>query len=299
MAFLPEGAGPRTGVAGSACGGGEAPLKIAFLRGREHHRIGSVALEGLGRAAIALSRGGAKKTYDHTDPNEDCAALAVAAGGELLIAADGHHGEHGSEAAVEALLAEFGPRLLAASAPTQDPGAWRELAYAALLRANRAVLEVADRRGIAPAPTTLVLALVRPGDDLLLHASFGDSHLFAIDATQATELGGADPAWKFTPFLGYEQATREIIERYSRVGLRPLADLRAIALATDGLSHPGIGVEDPADAVRESVVQIEPGTASDLSAMRACRGILERAMSAQRRQQAGDNLACSVAWLGR
>ena len=274
-------------------------MKIAFLRGREHHQIGSIALEGLGRVAVALSRGGARKTYDHTDPNEDCAAFAVGAGGELVIAADGHHGDLGSEAAVEALLADFAPRVLAAAAPTASLDAWRELAFDALLRANRAVLEVAGKKQIPPAPTTLVLAILRPADDLLVHASLGDSHLFAIDGAGATELGGRDPEWKFTPFLGYEQANRELLERYSRVGVRGLSDLRAVALVTDGLSEPGIGVDDPARTVHECVARIEAGTAGDLSAVRVCRSIVEDAMSAHRRQKAGDNLACSVAWLGR
>ena len=268
-------------------------MKIAILRGRDHHRIGGFALEGLGRVAVALSRGGARKTYDHTDPNEDCAAFAVGEGGELVIAADGHHGDLGSEAAVEAILADFAPRVLAAAAPTTSPDAWRELAFDALLRANRAVLEIAGRKQIQPAPTTLVLAILRPADDLLLHVSLGDSHLFAIDAAGATELGGRDPEWKFTPFLGYEQASRELLERYARVGVRGLSDLRAVALVTDGLSERGIGVEDPARTVHECIARIEAGTAADLSAVRACRSIVDDAMSAHRRQQAGDNLACS------
>ena len=72
-----------------------------------------------------------------------------------------------------------------------------------------------------------------------------------------------------------------------------------MALATDGLSERGIGVEDPARTVHECIARIEPGTAADLSALRACRSIVEDAMNAHRRQKAGDNLACSVVWLGR
>ncbi len=274
-------------------------MKSVFLRGRDHHRIGGLAVEGLGPVAAALSRGGARKTYDHTDPNEDCAAFALGEGGELMIAADGHHGALGSEAATQAILADFAARFTAATPPTTSADAWRELAFDALLRANQAVLEIAGQNGLRPAPTTLVLAVLRPAEDLLIHASLGDSHLFAIDAEGATELGGRDPAWKFTPFLGYEEAHRDLLERYSRVGVRSLAGLRAVALATDGLSERGIGVEDPARTVHECIARIEPGTAADLSALRACRSIVEDAMSAHRRQQAGDNLACSVVWLGR
>lgn len=273
-------------------------MKIAFLRGRDHHQIGALALESEGRVAAALSRGGAPKTYDHTDPNEDCVAFAIGAGGELVIAADGHHGALGSEAAIAAILEDLAPRLTAATPPTTDLSAWRELAFEALLCANRAVLTIAGRNNLPPAPTTLVAALIRPADDLLVHASVGDSHLFAIDAGGASELGGRDPAWKFTPFIGYEQATRELLERYARVGVRDLAGLRAVALVTDGLSERGIGVADPAGAVHASVAGIEPGTAVDLSAARACRAIADAALGAHRRQRAGDNLACSVAWLG-
>jgi len=272
-------------------------VKTAFLRGRDHHRIGAVALEGLGRAAAALSRGGAAKTYDHTDPNEDCAGFAVGAGGELLVAADGHHGASGSEAAVAAILADFAPRLVAAGPATAQPDGWRALAFDALLAANRAVLEVAAKTKLRPAPTTLVFALLRPADDLLLHASVGDSHLFAIDARSATELGGRDPEWKFTPFLGYEQASRELLERYARVGVRGLDDLRAVALVTDGLSEKGIGVVDPAATVHASVASIEAGTTADRSALLSCRTIVEDAIAAHRRQRAGDNLGCAVAWL--
>lgn len=274
-------------------------MKSVFLRGREHHRIGSVALEGLGPVAAALSRGGARKTYDHTDPNEDCAAFALGEGGTLVIAADGHHGALGSEAATDALLGELAERVTRKAPPTTSADAWRELAFEALLCANRAVLEIAGKNGLRPAPTTLVMAVLRPAEDLLLHASIGDSHLFAIDETGAAELGGRDPAWKFTPFLGYEEARRELLERYSRVGVRSLAGLRAVALATDGLSERGIGVADPAGTVRACIERVEAGTAPDLSALRACRAIVEDAMDAHRRQQAGDNLACSVVWLER
>ena len=82
-------------------------MRTAFLRGRDHQQIGRLELEGIDEAAIALSRGGTRKTYSHTDLNEDCVAFAVGDGGQVVIAADGHHGELGSEAAVEAILDGF------------------------------------------------------------------------------------------------------------------------------------------------------------------------------------------------
>ncbi|MHA7838818.1 MAG: protein phosphatase 2C domain-containing protein [bacterium] len=272
-------------------------MQTAFLRGRDHQRVGGLELIAEGPAAIALSRGGARKTYSHTDPNEDCTAFALGAGGQIGVAADGHHGELGSEAAVQTILEEFAARWTTAEAPAHGESEWREQGFEALLRVNHAILEIAARQGLPPAPTTFVLALLRPAEDLLLHLSVGDSHLFAVDGEEAVELGGRDPDWRFTPFLGYEQATRELLERYARVGQRKLSDLRAVVLATDGLSEPGIGVLDPPGTVLNEVSRVEMDMPPESRPVETCRGVVETALRAHRRQRAGDNVACSVVWV--
>lgn len=274
-------------------------MQTAFLRGREHQFVGGLELKGQGSAAIALSRGGAPKTYSYTDPNEDCVAFALGEGGQLIIAADGHHGELGSEAAIQTILDEFSADWTAASAPARDEASWRELGLNALLQANHAILEVAGRNQLPPAPTTFVLALIRPEENLLLSLSVGDSHLFAVDRGFANELGGRDPNWKFTPFLGYEQADRPLMEEYSKIGVRDLSELQAIVLATDGLSEPGIGVADPPREVASRVAQVALDERPDQRAVETCRGVVETAMRAHRRQKAGDNMGCAVLWLGR
>ena len=273
-------------------------MQTAFLRGREHQFVGGLELKGLGPAAIALSRGGAPKTYSYTDPNEDCVAFAIGDGGQLVVAADGHHGELGSEAAVQTILEEFADDWTAASTPARDDAGWRELGLNALLRVNRAILETAGRNHLPPAPTTFVLALIRPADDLLLSLSVGDSHVFAVDRGVANELGARAPDWKFTPFLGYEEAQRPLMEEYSIIGLRDLSEIRAIVLATDGLSEPGIGVANPAQEVASQVAQVALDERSDQRAVGACRGVVETAMRAHRRQKAGDNMGCAVIWVG-
>lgn len=274
-------------------------MQTAFLRGRDHQQVGRLELEGLPAAAVALSRGGARKTYSYTDPNEDCVAFALGEGGRLAIAADGHHGELGSEAAVEILLDRFAAAWTGASSPARAEADWREQGMEALMAANRAILEVAGRNQLPPAPTTFVAALVRPEDDLLLHLSVGDSHLFAVDSGYAMELGGRDPAWSFTPFLGYEEARPELLGQYAKIGVRSLTDLRAVVLATDGLSEPGIGVSDPAATVQTAVGRVSVEAPEDRRAVDACRTVVETAMHAHRSQKAGDNMACSVLWLER
>jgi serine/threonine protein phosphatase PrpC len=273
--------------------------QTAFLRGRDHHQIGRLELEGLGPAAVGLSRGGARKTYSHTDPNEDCVAFALGDGGQLIIAADGHHGELGSEAAVESILDQFAGSWTARKSPLDGEAAWRQQGIDALIASNRAILEIAGRNQLPPAPTTFVLALLRPSDDLLLHLSVGDSHVFAVDGGEAVDLGGRNPDWKFTPFLGYEEARAETIEQYSMIGVRSLSGVRAIVLATDGLSEPGIGLEDPSRAVFSAVARAELDSPPDRRAVDTCRSVVEVALRSHRSQKAGDNMGCSVVWLDR
>jgi len=273
------------------------PMQTAFLRGRDHHQIGRLELEGLATAAVGLSRGGARKTYSHTDPNEDCVAFALGDGGQLVIAADGHHGELGSEAAVEVILEQFASAWTASRSPVEGEAAWRQQGIDALLASNRAILEIAGRNQLPPAPTTFALALLRPADDLLLHLSVGDSHVFAVDRGEAVDLGGRNPDWKFTPFLGYEEARAETIEQYSMIGARSLSEIRAVVLATDGLSEPGIGLEDPPRVVFNAVSRAELDSPADRRAVDTCREVVEVAMRAHRSQKAGDNMGCSVLWL--
>ncbi len=274
-------------------------MQTAFLRGRHHQQLGRLELTGVDRAAVALSRGGAAKTYSHTDPNEDCVAFALGEGGHLVVAADGHHGELGSEAAVETLLTRFAEPWTAAEAPVASESAWLEMSIEALLACNRAILDIAGRTRLPPAPTTFVAALVRPEDDLLLHLSVGDSHVFAVEQGRAMELGGRDPEWRFTPFLGYEEAKPELLEQYAKIGVQRVSQLQAVVLATDGLSEPGIGLEDPGRAVSLAVERAALDAPLDRRAVDVARDVVEAAMQAHASQKAGDNMGCSVLWTGR
>jgi hypothetical protein len=76
-----------------------------------------------------------------------------------------------------------------------------------------------------------------------------------------------------------------------------LADSRALVLATDGISEAGIGLANPAAAIAACAADCERGHA-DLRPLGMARGLVERALEAQREQRSGDNIAAAVAWLG-
>lgn len=268
-------------------------MRSAMLRGREHLELGALDLIAEGSAAIAISQGGNLKRYAHTDPNEDCAAFALGSSGLLLAVADGHSGFEAAELLLDHLLQHPAPQW---TGPFDVPGPeqWRRHALAALCDANAEILREQRDLTARTSRTTLCLAVALPGRGVLLHASVGDSHLFQVDASGVVDLshrGG--PA----TFLGQKEETPETLASHCRMGMEPLAGIRALVLASDGLSEKGIGVEDPALAVAEAVREAA-GAPPALRPSALARGIGERALDAQRRQRAGDNVAVAVAWLG-
>lgn len=267
-------------------------MRSALLRGREHTQLGVTAAIAEGRAAIAISRGGAPKAYHYRDPNEDAALFAQGEGGILLAVADGHGGCDAAEIAVEKLLASFAPRWTGLAAPGLRES-WSERALAALGEANAAILERVALGGVATARSTLALALLRPGDDLLAFASLGDSHVFQVAASEVRGLGRQRE--RRPCFLGFASETAESLAGKHVAGVQPLAGTRAVVLVTDGLSEKGIGVAVPELAVAECAEAAERGK-PELRPLAAARGVVERALAEHRRHRSGDNVAAAVAW---
>jgi serine/threonine protein phosphatase PrpC len=249
--------------------------------------VGAIAEAG---AAIALSRGGAPKRYAHAEPNEDAAGLALGSAGAFAAVADGHGGFEASEVTLEHLLA--GP----AAQWTEEPGAldaaaFERQALAALFDANRAVRR--ESAGRAPR-TTVSFGLVLRDPLRLLHAAVGDSHVFVAGPEGAREVA---PVGAERGFLGVPLESPAALARLARIGAEPLAGVRAVVLATDGLSERGVGVADPAAAVAEAVRRAERARGGS-PALEAARGLAECALTAQRRRRSGDNVAVAVLWLG-
>ena len=267
-------------------------MRSALLRGRDHTRLGITAAVAEGRAAIALSRGGAPKSYRYRDPNEDAALFVEGEGGILLAVADGHGGCDAAETAVEQLRARFAPGWTGLAAPGLREG-WRSLTTAALGELNAAILERVALGGTPTARTTLALALLRPGDDLLAFASLGDSHVFQLVAGEVLELGHEHE--RRSCYLGFASETAESLADKHVAGVQVLAGTRAVVLVTDGLSEQGIGVAVPEDAVAECAEAAARGE-PELQPLAVARGVVERALAEHRRHRSGDNVAAAVAW---
>jgi serine/threonine protein phosphatase PrpC len=273
-------------------------VRSALLRGRDHLELGCVAAEAEDRAAVAISRGGARKAYAHTDPNEDAALFATGPGGTLLAVADAHDGFAASELALDHLLQH--PAAQWTAAEPIELASWERYALAVLLDANASIrLELAG----SPTPrscTTLSLALVRPAEQRLLFATIGDSHVFAARRNEVVDLGSRASASAQRRlgsfFLGFADETPESLRDKCRIGVEPLDGCRAVAVVTDGLSERHVGVED-APASVAACVERATRAKPDLCALEAARGLVETALAAHVRHGAGDNVASAVVWL--
>jgi serine/threonine protein phosphatase PrpC len=269
-------------------------VRSAWLKGCDHLELGAIETRAEAAAAVALSIGGAKKAYSHTDPNEDGALFALGDGGALLAVVDGHGGTDAADTVLGHLLDHWAPRWIAAD--SRLSGAWQSEALAALVAANEAITKQAADGGRRHSRTTLALAVVRPAEGFLFFLSIGDSHVYQVRRDAAHDL-----ACELSPtgegfFLGVERETEDSLREKCVIGAETLVGVRAVVLASDGLSERQIGVDDPDVTVAE-VVQQACGAPLALRALETARGVVQAALEAHRRQPSGDNVATAVLWL--
>ena len=97
-------------------------------------------------------------------------------------------------------------------------------------------------------------------------------------------------------FLGKRSEEPAELRANTVVECAPVSGIRAIVLATDGLSEQGIGVDDPAAAVNQALSAATTAP-PDRRALDGCKGVIAAALKAQRQHRAGDNAASAVLWL--
>ena len=266
-------------------------MKAVLLVGREHGEVGAVAERALSRVAVAISRGGAEKRYEYTDPNEDVALAAEGAHGMLVAVADGHWGHRAAEVALVHLRDEYFEAWLDGAERSAE--SWYQDVLHALVAANDAILAAHTER--ENPRTTLALAFARPAADLLITASAGDSHLFVAGEKQVIEYL---PRQRKQSFLGHARRKPSQLARELRIEVHPLGDARVLLAVTDGISEHGIGVDDPREAVRTALAKADAAAASARVPV-AARALVDTALTAHVRNDAGDNIAAAVAWIAR
>lgn len=264
-------------------------VRSARLRGPEHQTLGGIAVVAEGSLAIALSLGGAPKTYAHREPNEDVAGFAWSEWGAALAIADGHQGSVAALIALERVLARA-PRWLE-RAPIALDARFGEEADALVRGAHEQILTDPAAAG---SRTTLAVALARPREGWLGLISIGDSLLFTCGDAGTHALRSAEP--DATHFLGTARLDASELAAATWVDVRPLRGERALVLASDGFSQPGIGVVDPEAAVSQAC-QEAVRAGPELRALALARGVVARAIDAQRTRRAGDNVAVAALWL--
>jgi serine/threonine protein phosphatase PrpC len=269
-----------------------AAPSIAILRGSESQIIGGVSVVSEGSAAISLSQGGFKKRYSHTDPNEDAAAFALDEAGVLLAVADGHNGCDAAEAALDELMLRAGT-LLTRNEKTADEW-WTKTALETIGAIQTSLVSRVAQGVRGHSRTTLALALVLPSEDLLAFASVGDSHIFRVCPNEVVDLGSHSEGLRC--FLGNPADDLAALAQKSVVGIEPIANTRAVILATDGISESGIGVDVPEFTVAECVAGVDH-FGPELRPPELARNVSEAALAAHRRHRAGDNIATAVTCL--
>lgn len=167
---------------------GSAEIFQAKLHGEASDAIGSVSATALGNAAIALSKGGARKTYEHTDPNEDAAAFAIGPAGVVVAVADGHSGRDAARLAIDRLMGGPAERWTGQDAANFQQN-WAAWACDEIFAIQNAILAAVTAGALDTARTTLAIAVVRPGDDCIAFASVGDSHIFRVNDVESFDLG--------------------------------------------------------------------------------------------------------------
>ncbi len=264
------------------------------LLGEDSDDVGAVSAIAESSAAIALSKGGARKTYDHTDPNEDGAAFAVGPAGVLVAVADGHSGKDAARIAIDTLMC--GAAQGWTTAITEDfQRSWPERALDAIVAIHEAILASVVSGALDTSRTTLSIALVRPAEDCVAYATVGDSHIFRVNEVESFDIGYYPG--RRNCFLGRPADTRQTLADKCLIGVEAIGSTSAIVLATDGISERGIGVDIPEAAIFECVSNARRSSL-ELAPLEAARSVAEAANAAHQRHRSGDNIATAVAWIG-
>lgn len=262
-------------------------MTIASLLGKNTTEQSLIHRAGCGASGAALCRGGAPKRYPFVDANEDALLIASDEARHVLAVADAHNGTLASHLAIDWIIARCSD--LAAEKPIGD---WTNEAAAIFRAIDIGIRENNEQHG-TQSQTTLILAVVDLTRRLLRFAAVGDSHLISLGPKRNRWHAGFEGNGNV--FLG--DLRRDVSELWSKLqcGVEDLSDATAVILASDGISTPGIGFDDPLAAVAEAA-GVQNWTSSDDRAATECAERIARAAcQAQHHHDSGDNISVIAA----
>ena len=262
----------------------ESQVLIRAIRGPDVYGIGEKHFEIGERVAAAMSQGGAPKRYAHTDPNEDGVIAAESSAALLVAVADAHAGHFASSVAIEWLVQNRAEAWL-----TDPPDAeqWLDALLDAFVAIEQAI--AADNaRTSERSSTTLALALFDRARDRVLYGNAGDSHIFVVGDAVCDEITGETRGF----FLGDASGDRDEIAAHLEHGSVDRGGAFVIVCASDGISSPYIGFDEPAEDVAR-IVRATPRRAEDVA-----RALMDEACGIQQANDRGDNIAIAVAMIG-
>jgi ADP-ribosylglycohydrolase/serine/threonine protein phosphatase PrpC len=237
------------------------------LWGDEHTSLGGRSVESpIPQVSIGLSAGIRKKSYAHTDPNEDAVAVSLTPDSTLVILADGHNGMASTRAAVSVVLERLGAVLAPAEISDQDLiDLWTE--------AGERVRADAKAAGQPQSRTTLIVVLIAGG--LARWAAMGDSMLATVSARGDVTMLSERHSW----FVGYPMTGDEVDARLAR-GVAELSDGSWLLAASDGLT-------DFVSGLKHTLVDATAGRAR-------AAAVVEQLIDAAFAGNAGDNVAIAA-----
>ena len=262
-------------------------MTITSLLGKNATKPSLIHQAGCGKTGAALCRGGAPKRYPFVDANEDALLIASDGARYVLAVADAHHGTLASHLAIGWISTRCSD--LAMEKPVGD---WTSEAAAIFRSIDIGIRENNERHG-TQSQTTLILAVVDLTRRLLQFAAAGDSHLISLGPKRNRWHAGFDG--NGIVFLG--DARRDVSEVGSKLqcGVEELRDATAVILASDGISTPGIGFEDPLAAVAEAARGMNGTSGDDRAATECAARIARAACQAQHHHDSGDNISVIAA----
>lgn len=265
-------------------------VSVRTLLGRDAPDLQQVHVMQGARAAAAISRGGAPKSYGTATSNEDAVLFAEGPCGLLLAIADAHAGPQASEWVLH-WLTITSRQWMTHGASTET---WLMEAMDLFFAANGYLVQQNIEHS-THSRTTLAIVFLDVIHGVVLAASAGDSHVYVVGTSQASAVAKGAGAGEF--FLGQAPASRLEVAEACAADVIRVSGERAVVLATDGLSTNGIGFPNTPAVVHEIITNTHLADHPQKWSAAVAGALATRGCEVQAVNNSGDDIAVAVAGL--